>query len=86
MTHAGLCVYFCFFFTLLAYDPDTHYACAGGIRIPHSWLCDGSEDCHDGEDERGCSKFDLKKKYYYHYYFYFFVSFLLYLFVYLSIY
>jgi hypothetical protein len=33
----------------------TGFECDDGTFIPEDWVCDGDEDCPDGEDEEGCS-------------------------------
>ena len=34
--------------------PEDGFACRDGQRIPHLALCDGEEDCRQGEDELDC--------------------------------
>lgn len=34
--------------------PDDGFACKDGTKIPHLFLCDGSEECAGGEDEQNC--------------------------------
>lgn len=42
---------------------NDHYRCdIDGTCIPSSWLCDDQNDCEDGSDEIGCSKYGLAKK------------------------
>lgn len=40
-------------------SPDTiqgcdEYTCKNGKCIPQSYVCDGENDCNNGEDEKGC--------------------------------
>jgi hypothetical protein len=35
--------------------PQDGFRCDGGERIPHLALCDGEEDCRNGEDEADCA-------------------------------
>ncbi|XP_048483491.1 sortilin-related receptor isoform X4 [Plutella xylostella] len=34
------------------------FTCEPGVCIPLTWVCDMTEDCNGGEDERGCSRAD----------------------------
>ena len=33
---------------------EGYYECATGECIEEAWLCDGEDDCSNGEDEYGC--------------------------------
>ena len=40
---------------------DHVFSCGDGQCVPHSWQCDGTEDCSTGADERNCTVSDLAK-------------------------
>jgi hypothetical protein len=35
-------------------DEQDAWECADGATIPARWVCDGTPDCYDGEDENAC--------------------------------
>ena len=39
----------------------TSFHCKGHMCIPQNWVCDGSEDCLDGLDERHCTVGGVRK-------------------------
>ena len=41
--------------------PAASFHCKGHMCIPQTWVCDGSEDCLDGLDERHCTAAGVRK-------------------------
>lgn len=59
--HNVMCTFFIQSYQIFAYAQFSditcatdRYTCSNGQCIPKNWLCDGSDDCSDGGDEREC--------------------------------
>ena len=46
--------FFLFSHVIFAYILDRPFPCKDGEKIDSDWVCDGEDDCSEGEDEQFC--------------------------------